>query len=457
MNKNSNLTGVLLPFVDLIIINIALIVSFIIRYPDKAFIADVQYLNLLFFYNINWLFCTYLFGAYKPYRISSIEKILKSVLQSIFLHILIVAAFWVFIKGYYYSRQILFTSYGIILIAILLWRISYLYYQFYVNKSGKNRKKVVILGKSESSLELSYFFNKNPQFGYAFEGFFDEEKTDGVIGTVAELRTYALDNNIEEIYCLSPKYDDEAIADLRNFAENNTIRLKIVPDIKSMYYSKSKIDFYGNTPVLLIKEFPLDHPTNQIWKRIFDILFSFFVILLIFSWLFPIIALLIKIDSRGPIFFVQQRSGKDKNAFGCFKFRSMSYSNNSEFVQATKNDARITKVGRFIRKTSIDEMPQFFNVFMGQMSVVGPRPHPLKLDDMYRDNIDKYMFRHFVKPGITGLSQIMGYRGETKEDFAMKARINLDNFYIEHWSFFLDLKIIVLTVFNVFKKEENAF
>jgi len=315
----------------------------------------------------------------------------------------------------------------------------------------------VILGKSESSVELSYFFNKNPQFGYAFEGFFDEEKTDGVIGTVAELRAYALDNNVEEIYCLSPKYDDEAIADLRNFAENNTIRLKIVPDIKSMYYSKSKIDFYGNTPVLLIKEFPLDHPTNQIWKRIFDILFSLFVILIVFSWLFPIVALLIKLDSRGPIFFVQQRSGKDKNAFGCFKFRSMSYSNNSEFVQATKNDARITKVGRFIRKTSIDEMPQFFNVFMGQMSVVGPRPHPLKLDDMYRDNIDKYMSRHFVKPGVTGLSQIMGYRGETKEDFAMKARINLDNFYIEHWSFFLDLKIIVLTVFNVFKKEENAF
>lgn len=457
MNRNSNLTGILLPFVDLFIINLALVVSFILRYPDKSFVADVQYLNLLFFYNINWLFCTYLFGAYTPYRISSIEKILKSVLQSIFLHILIVAAFWVFIKGYFYSRQILFMSYGIILVTILLWRIGYLYYQFYLNKTGKKRRKVIILGKSESSLELSYFFKKNPQFGYAFEGFFDEEKTEDVLGTIDDIRSFSLENKIEEIYCLSPKYNDETIAQLRNFAENNTIRLKIVPDIQSLYYSKSKIDFYGNTPVLLIKEFPLDLQPNQILKRIFDIVFSLLVIVLVFSWLFPIIALLIKLDSKGPIFFVQKRSGKDKKAFGCFKFRSMSIGGNSEFVQATKNDVRVTKVGRFIRKTSIDEMPQFFNVFLGQMSVVGPRPHPLKLDDMYKNNIDKYMSRHFVKPGITGLSQIMGYRGETKEEFAMKARINLDNFYIEHWSFFLDLKIIVLTVFNVFKKEENAF
>lgn len=348
-------------------------------------------------------------------------------------------------------------SYGIILVTILLWRIGYLYYQFYLNKTGKKRRKVIILGKSESSLELSYFFKKNPQFGYAFEGFFDEEKTEDVLGTIDDIRSFSLENKIEEIYCLSPKYNDETIAQLRNFAENNTIRLKIVPDIQSLYYSKSKIDFYGNTPVLLIKEFPLDLQPNQILKRIFDIVFSLLVIVLVFSWLFPIIALLIKLDSKGPIFFVQKRSGKDKKAFGCFKFRSMSIGGNSEFVQATKNDVRVTKVGRFIRKTSIDEMPQFFNVFLGQMSVVGPRPHPLKLDDMYKNNIDKYMSRHFVKPGITGLSQIMGYRGETKEEFAMKARINLDNFYIEHWSFFLDLKIIVLTVFNVFKKEENAF
>lgn len=456
MSKISS-SGFSLPIVDLLLVNIALCAAFFIRYPDKSFLQDVYYLNLLLFYNIDWLFCTYLFGAYKPYRVSSVEKILKSVLQSIFMHILLVAVFWVFIKGYYYSRQILFYSYAIMLITILLWRISYLYYQFYLNKTGKNRKKVVILGKSESSRELGYFFTKNQQFGFAFQGFFDEGDDEENLGNLASIREYVLENNVEEIYCLSPMYSDETIAELRNFGENNTVRIKIVPDIQSLYYSKSKIDFYGNTPVLLIKEFPLDKAANRFLKRVFDIVFSLFAIVFVFSWLFLIVAILIKLDSRGPIFYIQQRSGKDKKAFGCFKFRSMTTSKSDEFTQATRNDSRITKVGKFIRKTSIDEMPQFFNVLLGHMSVVGPRPHPLKLDDIYKDNINKYMSRHFVKPGITGLSQIMGYRGETKEDFAMKARVNLDNFYIEHWGFFLDLKIIVLTVFNVFKKEENAF
>lgn len=422
------------------------------------FYEDVQYLNLLLFFNINWIFCTYLFRAYKAYRISSIEKIFRTILQSILLHILLVAAFWVLIKGYYYSRQILLTSYGILTISLLVWRISFLYYQLYLRRLGHYTKKVVIAGKSDSSMELGYFFSKNPQFGYQFLGYFDDESGEEVIGKLKDVEEYAIKNNIDEVFCLTPHVSNDRINQLSLFAENNTIRIKIVPDIKSFSYAKSTVDFYGNTPVLNVKEFPLDRESSQLLKRIFDVIFSLLVIVCVFSWLFPIIAILIKLDSKGPIFFSQPRSGKNNKTFSCYKFRSMKYNaGNEDFKQATQGDARVTKIGKFIRKTSIDEMPQFFNVLLGDMSVVGPRPHPLQLDDEYKDNINKYMSRHFAKPGITGLSQIMGYRGETKESFAMKARVNLDVFYIERWSFFLDIKIILLTIYNIFKKEENAF
>ncbi len=459
MQRNKRTSSFLLPVIDLLIINLGLILAFFWRYPDKVFYEDVYYLNMLFFYNIAWLFCTYLFGAYKEFRISSVEKILRTLVQSILLHILLVAAFWVLIKGFYYSRQILLSSYGIIAAGLLIWRISHLYYQLYLRRLGLYTKKIVIAGKSEASMELGYFFTKNPQFGNQFLGYFDDENSEeDVLGKIDDLEKYATRIPIDEIYCLVPRVSDERISQLSIFAENNTIRLKIVPDIKSYSYAKSTVDFYGNTPVLNIKEFPLDKESSQLIKRIFDILFSLFVIVFVFSWLFPIVAILIKIDSKGPVFFAQKRSGKNNQIFKCFKFRSMKYSgNSSEFKQATKGDMRVTKIGKFIRKTSIDEMPQFFNVLLGNMSVVGPRPHPLQLDDEYKENVNKYMSRHFAKPGITGLSQIMGYRGETKDSFAMKARVNLDVFYIEHWSFFLDLKIILLTIYNVVKSEENAF
>lgn len=452
--KNSNF---FLPIIDILLVNLALVIAFYWRYPDKVFTEDVYYLNLILFYNINWIFCSWVFKAYKNYRIGSVEKILRTLIQSIFLHMLLVAVFWVFVKGYYYSRQILITSYIILVVSSIIWRIGYLYYQYSLRKSGKHNRNVVIIGKSESAMELAFFFTQNKQFGYKFLGYVTETSEEGSIGNIEEFMLKASDLKVEEIYCLSPIICDDDINKLKAFADNNTIRLKIILDVKSFYYSKSKIDFYGNTPVLVLKEMPLDKDSNKIIKRIFDILFSLFAILFVFSWLFPIIAILIKIGSKGPVFYVQERSGKDKNSFSCFKFRSMRSDGSNEFKQATKNDSRITPIGAFIRKTSIDEMPQFFNVLIGNMSVVGPRPHPIKLDEEYRDNIDKYMSRHFVKPGITGLSQVMGYRGETRDDFAMKARVNLDNFYIERWSFFLDLKIIILTIFNVFKKEENAF
>jgi exopolysaccharide biosynthesis polyprenyl glycosylphosphotransferase len=191
-------------------------------------------------------------------------------------------------------------------------------------------------------------------------------------------------------------------------------------------------------------------------KRTFDILFALMVIVTLLSWLIPLIAILIKLDSKGPVFFKQLRTGKNGKPFYCLKFRSMKLSADADSKQASKNDSRITPLGAFLRKTSLDELPQFFNVLVGDMSIVGPRPHMLKHTEDYCQIIHNYMVRHTVTPGITGLAQVKGYRGETKETTAMINRVNADIWYIKNWSFYLDIKIIVLTFMQVFKGHENA-
>lgn len=201
----------------------------------------------------------------------------------------------------------------------------------------------------------------------------------------------------------------------------------------------------------------MDNPINAFIKRTFDIVFSLLVIIGLLSWLTPILALLITLESKGPVFFRQSRNGIDNREFYCYKFRSMAPNKNADDIQATKNDMRITKIGRFIRKTSIDELPQFYNVLFGTMSVVGPRPHMVKHTNEYASSVDKYMVRHFVKPGITGLAQVRGYRGEVETESDIQNRIKFDIFYVENWSLFLDLKIMVQTVLNAFKGEEKAY
>lgn len=186
-------------------------------------------------------------------------------------------------------------------------------------------------------------------------------------------------------------------------------------------------------------------------------MFSLIVILGLLSWLTPVLAILITLESKGPVFFRQSRNGVDNREFYCYKFRSMAPNHDADNYQATKNDMRITKIGKIIRSTSIDELPQFYNVFFGTMSVVGPRPHMVKHTNEYSDKVDKYMVRHFVKPGITGLAQVRGYRGEIEKDADILNRTKFDIFYIENWSMFLDIKIMVQTVINAVKGEAKAY
>jgi len=268
---------------------------------------------------------------------------------------------------------------------------------------------------------------------------------------------YILNEGIDEIYCSISEHTNAQIADIVDFADNNLKILKFIPDSKEIYSKKLRYEYYDYIPVLTLRTIPLEDSVNMILKRVFDIVFSSFVIVFVLSWLTPIIALFIKLESKGPVFFKQSRNGFNYKEFDCYKFRSMMPNKDAHLYQATRGDQRITKVGRFIRKTSMDELPQFFNVLFGDMSVVGPRPHMVSHTNMYAKKIDKFMVRHFVKPGITGLAQTSGFRGEVETDIDIIGRVKYDIFYIENWSLILDVKIIIQTFINAVQGEDKAY
>jgi Undecaprenyl-phosphate glucose phosphotransferase len=268
---------------------------------------------------------------------------------------------------------------------------------------------------------------------------------------------YVADHGVEEIFCALPASDAAQINTLMQGADRLMVRFRMVPDLQGLVDKNYKVQLYDSWPVLTQRQEPLEDKANELLKRIFDFSFALLICVLILSWLVPLIALLIKLDSKGPVFFKQLRSGKNNQPFYCLKFRSMYVNTDADHKQASRGDRRITPVGAFLRKTSLDEMPQFINVLKGEMSVVGPRPHMLQQTEHYSGQIDNYMVRHLLVPGITGWAQVNGYRGETKETAAMSNRVNADIWYLENWSILLDLKIVLLTVWQAVRGDQNAF
>lgn len=278
------------------------------------------------------------------------------------------------------------------------------------------------------------------------------------LGNYQDIKSYIQQGKgIHKLLYVNSKLSQSEVQEIAQICRNRFIDFEVVPPAVNFFQKQVlQIDQLSQLPIFRRKKEPLCLLKNKVLKRTFDILFSLAVILFIFPWLVPIIAILIKLESPGPIFFKQKRTGYWSKSFTCLKFRSMVVNKNSDKLQAVKSDCRITKMGALMRKTSIDELPQFFNVLRGDMSIVGPRPHMLKHTEEYSKLIDSFMIRHAVKPGITGWAQVNGWRGPTPEVFQMVKRVEYDVDYIENWGFWLDLKCIFLTVFNVFKGEKNA-
>ncbi|MCC9166772.1 undecaprenyl-phosphate glucose phosphotransferase [Pontibacter harenae] len=399
------------------------------------------------------------------FRIDSLiplEKKLANLINAFVLHAFLLASCIVVFNLEEISRLLLLYTYISTALLIIINRLVLMEFFNYFTKSDMAYTRFVIVGTGPAAMALHQTFNTHDNPGAKFMGFFDDnvEKNSPVasqiVGSIDELKEYCLQNSIDEVYYAQPLTNKEQIDDLSNFADDNFMYFRIVPDFSGIVEKEVNMYFYHNIPLISIRKEPLEQVSNRAVKRVFDIAFSLMVICLLFPIVLPIIAIAIRLESKGPIFFKQLRPGKKNRLFVCYKFRTMFVNNQTE-MQATKDDPRVTRVGRFLRKTNLDEIPQFFNVLLGDMSVVGPRPNLVSQLDHYSKLISKYHIRHFVTPGITGYAQVSGYRGETKELQLMEKRVEYDVQYMENWSFMMDMKIIFLTVWNMIKGEKNAY
>lgn len=423
-----------------------------------VYFLPINFDNPILFHSyitLGWSILSFRNGFYSIYRYTKVTNILIKIFTQFVFFFLILYAFIGFFKQPNMSRFALAQYFLLVLWAVFT--IKFITYIVMLNYRGKlkiNLINVVVIGKSRKAEQLIEVFREREEYGYTFKKQFSPKNKEFSIEGCFD---YIIKSDIHEIYCTISDLNDSEITQFINFADNNLKTLKFISDNKNIFAKKLKFEYYDYVPVLSLRDIPLHDPINSLIKRTFDVVFSVIVILGLLSWLTPILALIITVESKGPVFFRQSRNGVDNREFYCYKFRSMAPNKDADSHSATKNDMRVTKVGKFIRATSIDELPQFYNVFFGTMSVVGPRPHMVKHTNEYSDRVDKYMVRHFVKPGITGLAQVRGYRGEIENDTDIQNRIKFDIFYIENWSIFLDFKIIVQTTINALKGEDKAY
>ncbi len=405
-----------------------------------------------------WCVISIFNGFYSIYRYSKLSdlvfKILKQFLSfSLFVFSFIGAFRFLDFKAiltiqYLFFCLILISSFKIISY-YLLRKLRILF--------GGNLRKVVIIGNDIPSGILRII--KNKQLGYNIKKEYKLNAGNHSNNEFEETLLFLSNHKeIDEVFCLIDELSDSQLKELVKLSFKNKFNLKFIPKNKTIFSRKYKVTYFSDYPLLSFKANKIDGSVSYIVKRCFDILFSISILVFIMSWLHPIIWVLIKINSKGPVIFKHTRDGLNYESFECYKYRSL-YMDRLDQDYVKKNDSRVTKVGKFLRKTSLDELPQFFNVLKGDMSVVGPRPHMIKYTSKYSKKIDKYdfTFRHNVKPGITGLAQISGFRGEIKSDIDIVNRIKYDIFYIENWSLFFDLKIIFKTVLNAIKGEEKAY
>jgi putative colanic acid biosysnthesis UDP-glucose lipid carrier transferase len=432
-----------------------LIIFLIIWFSGFLMVTPDVLVSLLLF----WVIGTLLTKNYYINRLPGVLINLLNLTKHFFLYFLVVFVYLEIVHENQVSHLAVFKFAIYLYFLMVFWRWLVFSLLKRTLRKNKNRLPVVIAGVSVASIHYNEFMDEHPEYGLNVLGFFTDKPNDRVkvLGSYDDLIPYCQNNKVAEIICSADKVEKTVLNQILEYSDNYFVSLKIIPDSAGVMGRNLVTTFIEHMPLLALRKNPFDEATNQFLKRGFDIVFSLLMIVFILSWLIPLLAIIIKLDSSGPVFFVQQRSGLRNKTFRCFKFRSMKTEGNTEFKQATKNDSRITKVGAFLRKSSLDELPQFFNVLIGNMSIVGPRPHPLKLTEEYSQKVDKYMARHFVKPGITGLSQVMGYRGETQDLYLMKMRVRMDRFYIENWSFYLDLKVVWATILLMFRKDEKAY
>lgn len=447
---------------DLIVLNV---LFFIVYYGLGNLYTSVIAGNLrevVLLLNFCYFFSLYFVPLQLHMSIVFIDKIVQRAFLLVTILIFLFATCLIFLNVGDVLATFLLVYYVVTVVVFSLWRVVVRVTLKMYRRKGHNFKKIVIVGAGKNGMELYRVMKDDLSYGFNILGFFDDNLSlksvlPNYLGMTNDVESFVLANDVDEIYCTLPGTNDEKIVRLLNFAEKHMIRFYIVPEFYRNLKKSLVMEVLESIPLMTVRREPLQAAYNRALKRAFDIVFSLIIMVTIYPFLYIIVGILIKMSSPGPVLFKQTRTGLYGQDFKCYKFRTMKVNSQADSLQAVKNDPRKTKVGDFLRRTNLDEFPQFINVLRGEMSVVGPRPHMLKHTEQYSALIDKYMVRHLVKPGVTGWAQVTGYRGETKNLEQMEGRVKRDVWYIENWSFFLDLKIIVVTILNMFKGEKNAY
>ncbi len=447
---------------DLVLINALFLVLYRALSADYTRLIGHSLKEIILLLNFCYFFALYFVPVRVHLSVVFLDNIVKRSFMLITFQMIMFTTCLIFMRIGHGSARFLIILYGTLLVAFSLWRVVMRVIVKIYRRKGYSVKNVIIVGAGKNGLELYKVLKNDMAYGFNVYGFFDDNEAlrgelPNYLGQLKETEAFIETHPVDEIYCTIPGANSEKISGLLSFAEKHMIRFYILPDFYRDIKKSMVMEIMEYVPLLSIRNEPLQSASNRAVKRAFDILFSSLVMLLLYPILYLVIGLLIKLSSPGPILFKQKRTGLYGKEFDCYKFRTMRVNKEADEKQATRDDPRTTPIGAFLRHTNLDEIPQFVNVLKGDMSVVGPRPHMLKHTEQYSKLIDKYMVRHLVKPGITGWAQITGYRGETKTLEQMEGRVKRDVWYIENWSFFLDLKIIYVTVINMFQGEKNAY
>lgn len=459
MNKKGrygHFIGGLLTIADFVILNIIFVLMGMCEIGDSINVFYTK--HIWFALNVSLIVAHSLAVDIHSKRVVYADKVVMNTLKLVLTH----AILFFLIVSFLDFGNISFKTYGIFYVSFSLvlsiwWIISRKILKAYRTR-GFNFKRVVIVGCNEIGRRLYNELQSDQGYGYKVLGMFDNKENaegcDCYKGELGDVEQFIKEYNVDEMYCALT--GDFVVSRMIHVSESNAVDFYYLPQIGKSVVRQFTLDSIGRVPVMSIRSNPLNNIFNRFIKRLFDFVVSTIVLVLSPIVLIPV-GIAIKLSSPGPIFFKQKRTGLRGKDFYCYKFRTMKVNKEADTKQATKEDPRKTKLGDFLRKTSIDELPQFYNVWKGEMSIVGPRPHMLKHTKDYSALIDKYMLRHIIKPGITGWAQVNGYRGQTDYLWQMEKRVEYDVWYAENWNFFLDLKIIFLTVWNVFRGEKNAY
>lgn len=455
---DSNITGVKFFYLlfDLFLLNLSVAIVYSFGSVNSNMIIP-EIKSTLLHANVSELIAYFLYSKRNYYFTEKyIDRVKVFSIRFLILFITLFLLANLFLPEGYYKVLIINYVAVFFLVKVFVFFYIYKYYQYRRNK-GTHCSNAAILGVGKCSLVLGKVLENNPALGFRLAGFIsdpDDHSKHHTLGEMNDLTSLSERYQIQMLFVTDPKYFTRVNSDqLLRMCNQTGIRVRYI--IMNGYWNhhfRYKVKLGQFFEMFNPQEIPLDNITLRLQKRLFDILFSAIVIILLISWLYPLIGLLIKLGSKGPVLFIQQRTGINNKTFSCLKFRTMTLNDECDTRQAEVNDSRVTSIGKFLRRTNLDELPQFINVFLGNMSVVGPRPHMLKHTEQYSALIQYYKVRHFVKPGITGWAQVNGLRGITDELWKMEKRVAYDMEYLEKWNFLWDIKIIIMTLLG-----RNAF